>query len=74
MPQAEKMGVSSVHGPVLAEAAGVSPKTWQRWMNGHNAGWNKGRITVHPAATPTGQLPDGFRVEARHTRTVVTWP
>ena len=34
-------------GPhVLAEAAGVSPKTWQRWMNGHNAGWNKGQILM----------------------------
>jgi hypothetical protein len=38
-------------GPnVLAEAAGVSPKTWGRWMSGRNAGWNLGQIMMAAAA------------------------
>lgn len=34
----------------LADAAGVSLKTWKRWMGGQNAGWNKGQVIMAASA------------------------
>lgn len=41
---------------VLAKAAGVSPKTWERWMGGRNAEWRQPQILSLMAAL--GYAPD----------------
>lgn len=71
-PGGAELGVYG-HGPRAAGLAHQLAAYHRAWEREHKTRV-PARITVHPADTPTGQLPAGFRVDTRHTRTVVAWP
>jgi protein-L-isoaspartate(D-aspartate) O-methyltransferase len=59
------------HGPDAARAADRLAEQIRQWDRRHRP---KPRLTVHPAGTPDADLPDGFVLEKRHTKIVISWP
>jgi protein-L-isoaspartate(D-aspartate) O-methyltransferase len=54
----------------LAETMADQVRLWDR-LHRHGPG---PRMTVHPAHTPDGRLPDGRVIDKRHARITISWP
>ncbi|MGH3912889.1 MAG: methyltransferase, FxLD system [Pseudonocardiaceae bacterium] len=59
------------HGGDAAKAANQLVEQILLWDRNHRP---KPHMTVHPAGTPDADLPDGFVLNKRHTRIVISWP
>jgi protein-L-isoaspartate(D-aspartate) O-methyltransferase len=59
------------HGPDADRAAEVLAEQIRVW---DRAGRPSPHLSVHPAGTPDADLPEGFLLDKRHTRVVISWP
>jgi protein-L-isoaspartate(D-aspartate) O-methyltransferase len=59
------------HGPGADQTAELLTEQIRGW---DRAGRPSPRLSVHPAGTPDADLPDGFVLDKRHTRLVISWP
>jgi protein-L-isoaspartate(D-aspartate) O-methyltransferase len=61
------------HGPDAADLVERLTAQIQFWHHHHRHG-PEPVLTIHPATTPTAELPTGHHIPNRHTRTTITWP
>lgn len=61
------------HGPEAESVAEDYVELIWTWDRDHRRG-SQARIEVHPAATPTAELPQGCVIDKKHTRVVISWP
>ncbi len=59
------------HGPQAQETTRLLADQIAAW---DRAGRPAPRLSVHPASTPDADLPDGFVLDKRHSRLVISWP
>ncbi|MFI5952677.1 methyltransferase, FxLD system [Cryptosporangium sp. NPDC051539] len=62
----------TAHGPDAADLADEFARAHRVWARERRNG-PPARIEVHPLTTPDAALPAGFRLDRRHTRTVIIW-
>jgi protein-L-isoaspartate(D-aspartate) O-methyltransferase len=72
-------GPDSRRSELGALGFGPSGAALARVVEGHVRAWDAARdvvpqLTVYPAGTPDGALPDGAVIEKQHTRLVITYP
>ncbi|MES0834289.1 methyltransferase, FxLD system [Nocardiopsis tropica] len=65
--------VVHAHGRRAGDLAARLAGRMRDWDRDHRSGPGP-VLTVHPTGTPDRALPDGFVIDKRHTRVVVTWP
>jgi len=61
------------HGPDAETLADRLARQIRHWDTSHRGGAGPA-LTVHPSGTPDADLPDGFVLEKRHSRIVISWP
>ncbi|MEV6980956.1 methyltransferase, FxLD system [Sphaerisporangium sp. NPDC051017] len=59
------------HGPHAERSAQLLAERIAAW---DRAGRPGPHLSVHPAGTPDAHLPDGFVLEKKHSRLVISWP
>ncbi|TQS42056.1 methyltransferase, FxLD system [Cryptosporangium phraense] len=62
----------TAHGPDAADVAAEFAQAHRVWAGTRRPG-SPARIAVYPAGTPDAELPAGYRLDRRHSRTVITW-
>ncbi|MER7793584.1 methyltransferase, FxLD system [Streptomyces sp. NPDC097640] len=70
-PDRFELGAIS-HGPHARKVADRLIKQIQVW--GRDRRQHRAHIEIHPAGTPTDQLPPGRLIDRPHTRITITWP
>jgi protein-L-isoaspartate(D-aspartate) O-methyltransferase len=61
------------HGPQSEQLAATICDHITTWDRDHRTG-PPAQISIHPASTPTADLPAGRVIPKRHSTVVITWP